>query len=55
MTTKRTVLSSKPVVANIGVSAFAMDLAAQKVKVVQILWKPPKQNEKMTKLLESLM
>jgi len=52
---KKTILSAKLKVVNIGISTFADDLRSQDVEVVAIDWKPPAGGDvEMLKLLEKL-
>ncbi len=55
MAKTRTILNQELKVVNIGIPAFADDLAAQGVDVVNVEWKRPAGgDEEMLKLLEKL-
>lgn len=52
---KKTILSEKLKVVNIGISTFADDLRSQGVEVVAVDWKPPAGGDaEMLRLLEKL-
>jgi len=52
---KKTILSEKLKVVNIGISTFADDLRSQDVEVVIVDWKPPAGGDvEMLRLLEKL-
>jgi FdrA protein len=52
---KKTILTEKLKVVNIGISTFADDLRSQGVDVVHVDWKPPAGGDvEMLKLLEKL-
>jgi hypothetical protein len=52
---KKSILTEKLKVVNIGISTFADDLRSQNVEVVHVDWKPPAGGDiKMLKLLEKL-
>ena len=52
---KKTILTEKLKVVNIGISTFADDLRSQDVEVIHVDWKPPAGGDiEMLKLLEKL-
>ena len=52
---KKTILSERLKVVNIGISTFADDLRSQDVEVVNVDWKPPAGGDvEMSRLLERL-
>jgi len=55
MTGVRSLLEREPEVVNLGLREFAASLAAQKIQVVQVEWRPPPQlDEEVAALLERL-
>lgn len=52
---KKSILTEKLKVVNIGISTFADDLRSQDVEVVHVEWKPPAGGDiEMLKILEKL-
>lgn len=55
MAIDNSILTATPKVVNIGAKDFAAELAAQKVDVILLNWRPPLENSEMASLLDDLL